>query len=476
MAIGSVCFFANWERTESWIATGMELARRGFRVFLVVTAREYYDMALAAGMASENVLWIRKDHAPTHILKPGTQNLLEEYERKSGFRIKQFLLMDRFLREWPQEQQITYMLYVFEKVQEFVSKNEIDICSGEPSDTHSLLSLMIARAEGRQFAAPFNIRFPVLRVAFWDSEVEMTPQIIGAPTPNDVSAERIAEATEIRNKILGRELMPGVAAKMKGPPFNLAFIKKLTRGVIYRALVRSKHDGHMYTLSDMIFRHQYHMFPIRYRVNKKLRDKLFEKPVEGEKYVLYTLNYQPEHSVDVTTPDYMNALENVKMLARSLPFGVKLYVKEHPNALGIRGALYLLKIKQVPGVRLIDPMVSSHDVLKKALLTISLGGTISLEAAMYGARTAIPQSNFIEKFSIVEKIKHFSEVADLLKKEMPAMDVEADIRVIAWILDNSLPGTAADRISDPENALSVKNISVLADGYEKILARIHSNH
>lgn len=476
MATGSVCFFANWERTETWLLTGTELRKRGARVYLVVTAQEYYEMALASGMPAENVLWIRKDHAPNHVTKPGTQSLLEEYERKSGYRIKQFLLMDRFLREWPQEQQLTYMLYAFEKIQEFVSKNEIDICSGEPSDTHTLLSLIIAKAEGRQFAAPFLIRFPVQRVAFWDSEVEMAPQIIGAPTPNDVSAERIREATEVRNQILNRQKMLGAAGRTKGPSLNLAFFKKITRGVLYRALVRSRHDGHMYTLGDMLLRHQYHMYPIRYRVNKMLWTKLFENPVEGEKFVLYTLNYQPEHSVDVTTPDYMNALENVKALARSLPLNIKLYVKEHPNALGIRGASYLFKIKQVPGVRLIDPRVSSHDVLKKALLTVSLGGTISLEAAMYGARTAIPQSNFIEKFSVVEKIKHLSEIGELLNKPMPSMDADADIRLIAWILDNSLPGTAADKISDPINALSNQNISSLADGYEKILARIHSNH
>ena len=56
-------FFSNWERTDTWIAAGRELARRGFEVFFVVTRDEYVRKALAAGFARDRILGLTRGDA-----------------------------------------------------------------------------------------------------------------------------------------------------------------------------------------------------------------------------------------------------------------------------------------------------------------------------------------------------------------------------------------------------------------------------
>ncbi|AIE86642.1 hypothetical protein [Fimbriimonas ginsengisoli] len=467
----NVCFFSIWERTETWIATGKKLAENGVQVFHVVTPREYFDMCLANGVPKENILWLRIDDALAAPLDTESLDRIRHYEEITGISLKNYLMMDRFLRTRPWEEMIKYAAYCFRRIHDFLDKNDVRFCSGEPSDTHDLVAMLICRATGRHYGAPFDIRFPVNRFVLWDSEIEATPFITAAKTPNDVSPEMLELAAEARNKILNRQRMQHLAVKRKAPSIGLKFISRVTRGVIYRAAVRSKHDGHMYTVKSVLFDLKYHMIPINYRRNKLQWDRLFEKPVEGEKFVLYTLNYQPEHSIDVESPHWMNAYEVVKSISRMLPVDTRLYIKEHPSALGIRSPQYLKMMKRLPGVRLIDPYVDSHDLLTKAVLTVSLTGTICVEAAMYGKPAAIISDTFIGLFSTVRVLSHPREVADLLRKPPPVHDLDHDLRVMAWMLENAHEGTIVDRITNPIGT-SEENIKLVSQGYMRVINAI----
>jgi hypothetical protein len=381
--------------------------------------------------------------------------------------------MDRFLRERPWSEALRYAAYCFRRIEDFVDRHRINFISGEPTDAHDLVSLLICRATGRHYGAPFDIRFPVKRFALWDSDVEVSPIIVGAAGPDSVSPEEIGLAREVWARIRSRKRMPFLAEKAKAPGFGERFMRSIVRGVAYRAIVRRRHDGHMYGLRDMIEVHRYHMIPVNHRLNRLAWRSLFERPVEGERFVLFTLNYQPEHSIDVEAPHWTNQLEVARSIARCLPIGTLLYVKEHPSALGLRGPAVLRRYKRLPGVRLIDPRIDSHELLEKADLVVCITGTIAIEAAAYGRPAAVLGSTFMDGFSTVQLIRHPSEVADLLRRPPPRPDLEHDIRLVAWVLSNSFDGTIVDRITNPEG-LDPRNVERLAAGYERVLERIAS--
>lgn len=460
-----------WERTESWVAIGERLANRGMRVFHIVTPSEYRDLCISRGVPEDHVLWLRIDEALSEPLDRGAVERIGEYERRTGLSLKHFLMMDRFLRERPWEEMLKYAAYCFRRIESFLDHHGIRFISGEPTGAHDLVALLICRATGRHYGAPFDIRFPVRRFAIWDSDVEISPLCTGARTPEDVSDAEVAQARDVWRQIRERKRMPFLAEKAKAPGFGTRFVRSVLRGVAYRSLVRRRHDGHMYGLRDMLTVHRYHMIPVNHRLNMILWRRLFQLPVAGERFVLFTLNYQPEHSIDVEAPHWTNQYEVAKALSRSLPLGVMLYVKEHPSALGLRGPSMLRRYKSLPGVRLIDPRVDSHELLQRAELVACITGTIAMEAAAYGRRAMVLGSTFMDGFSTVTLARHPSEVAALLRMPPPVPDPERDIRLVAWVLSNSFEGTIVDRITNPIG-LAPDNVERLADGYERTMRRI----
>ena len=54
----NIAFCSNWERTDTWIAVGSELERRGANVFFVVTRDEYFQKAVAAGFRLLGGSWL----------------------------------------------------------------------------------------------------------------------------------------------------------------------------------------------------------------------------------------------------------------------------------------------------------------------------------------------------------------------------------------------------------------------------------
>ena len=56
---------------------------------------------------------------------------------------------------------------------------------------------------------------------------------------------------------------------------------------------------------------------------------MFDSVVEGEKYFLYPLHMKPESSTSVLARHYCDDLAVIRNIAFNIPFGYKLYVKEH---------------------------------------------------------------------------------------------------------------------------------------------------
>jgi hypothetical protein len=467
-----IAFCSNWELTENWIATGRELAGRGVEVFFVNTRREYVRKTIAAGFPPARVLWLRRDEARRTPFSQTDWILLTRYERTSGERVRNFILMDRFLRTEDPASALHYVVYVFRRLLDFLATHDIRLVSGQPDTIVDLLAAMIMKVRGGWYAAAFDLRCPVERFVLWDSYSEDRPHVTGPASPDDVTPEMVDEARRIRNRVRRGEKMRYVATKSAQPAVGVSYLKKLMRGALYRALIVSRHDANMYTLRGVLLDHKYHMIPINHRLNRLLGTRLFERPVPGERFVLYTLNYAPEHSIDVEAPYFQSTMDVLRNLARTLPLGVKLYVKEHPNALGIRGPRQLRQIKALPGVRLIDPFVDSHELIRAADLVVSLSGTVSLEAALYGKWTVILSDVFIRNFSSCERATAPWDIGAMLERgPSKPLREEDDLKYLAWLLSNSYPGTVVECLTDPR-AIAPPNIARVAGGYFTLIAKL----
>lgn len=122
--------------------------------------------------------------------------------------------------------------------------------------------------------------------------------------------------------------------------------------------------------------------PIRFYRRYRRCKKYFMDPVEGEKFVIYPLHYQPEASTIVCAPKYEKQLYFIDSLAKSLPADTMLYVKEHYVQLGHRDESFYKELQKFPNVRLINPWADSKQLLRDSECIVTLTGTCGWEGLL----------------------------------------------------------------------------------------------
>jgi hypothetical protein len=105
--------------------------------------------------------------------------------------------------------------------------------------------------------------------------------------------------------------------------------------------------------------------------------------VTASPYVFYAFQNEPEFSVQMRCKEFNDQGAIVRQLALSLPAGVKLVLKEH-TWLGSHRIQFYRDLLSLPNVIMAHPEQRAIDLVPKALVTVSLGGTVTLEAAFYG--------------------------------------------------------------------------------------------
>ncbi|MCR4908065.1 MAG: hypothetical protein K5985_04480 [Lachnospiraceae bacterium] len=147
-------------------------------------------------------------------------------------------------------------------------------------------------------------------------------------------------------------------------------------------------------------------------------NKYFENPVEGEPYVYMPLHLIPESSVFVKASYYVDELNLIEQVSKSLPVGWKLYVKEHQAMLGERDPEFYLKAGEIANVRVVqinyykDP--KPWIVKAKGIVTIT--GTAAYEAALLGKRSLIFGEVPFGLIDGIRRIKSFEELPEAIRE------------------------------------------------------------
>lgn len=197
---------------------------------------------------------------------------------------------------------------------------------------------------------------------------------------------------------------------------------------------------------------------------------VFEQPVEGESFVLYPIHFQPEASTLVQGPMYVDQLSLLEDMARSLPIGYRLYVKEHLSNRGRRPLEFYTALKRIPSVRLLGPDADTWALIKQASAIAVITGTMGWEGLLYDK----PVITFGDVFyNVVPSVYRASEVPkdgwfSLFQRALTAHvpDREAVLAFIAALQDGSYPGFIGNPVSFPDALLdeNVQNlVAALAD-------------
>ena len=206
----------------------------------------------------------------------------------------------------------------------------------------------------------------------------------------------------------------------------------------------------------------YFSYSLKGRLRKMFIDRNFKKSInKNEKFLFFPLSLQPERGVEIVSPFYVNQAEVIINIAKALPIGYKLYVKEHPSMRfrHWRDISYYKKIMVLPNVKLIHPSFNPKILLENCELVITISGSTGLEAALYNKPSIIFADVNYSFLPSVYRLKSLEDlpnaIRESLKKEVKLSDVNDFINLL-------------DRNSFPFNntELSIKiNDEFFYDGY-----------
>lgn len=109
---------------------------------------------------------------------------------------------------------------------------------------------------------------------------------------------------------------------------------------------------------------------------------VFERPVPGERYVLFPIHFQPEATTLVQAPYYLDQAALIEDIAKSLPVGTQLYVKEHFTNRGRRSLAFYERIRNTFGVRLLGPDEDSWALIDNAAAIAVITGSMGWEGLL----------------------------------------------------------------------------------------------
>ena len=278
---------------------------------------------------------------------------------------------------------------------------------------------------------------------------------------DDFSSEQLKESEDFINNFREKEVIP---------PYMLtgAFRKKRPKikDVIIALAKYFYHSIKPFPKADYM-RYYYRKLKLK-EANfyfKYLRQrKYYSLPDFTEKYYYFPLHFQPEASTLVAAPNYEKQLFAMDLLAKKIPIGAKLYIKEHFSILGHREMSFYMSLKKYPNVKLISPWENSHELIKKSEGVITLTGTAGWETVLYGKPVFVLGNVFYKSFKFTNAIDNINELPDIIK-DHKTKHISKDqyreelIKYVAAYINSSKDGVSYlndKKLHDKEN---IKNLS-----------------
>ena len=183
---------------------------------------------------------------------------------------------------------------------------------------------------------------------------------------------------------------------------------------------------------------------VYYSIIEKYRsyfiDKHFTSDLNSKRpFVYFPLHEEPEAILLLNSPFNTNQLEIIKQIAKSLPIGHDLFVKEHfiMNSRGWRKTSFYKEIMDLPNVKLIHPTVSPKKILEKCSLVITIAGTSGLEAALNKKPCIIFTDTLYDKLPSVIRLKNIEELPKTIIDSLQIIVNPSDLIEYAQFIDEN---------------------------------------
>lgn len=235
-------------------------------------------------------------------------------------------------------------------------------------------------------------------------------------------------------------------------------VKSLFRHLIYPNNIFVRKTSSLFTRKFSVFKRITH--------NNFVKWDKFDK---NKKYFIYPLHVKPEATINVLGTYYTNQLDLIKKISLALPIDTYLYVKEHSASVGERKNMEFYKqIRSLKNVRLINPYIDPHEIIKNSISTITISSTMGFESIFYGKPIILFGDAFYEPYKYAYKVNDIKNIYSLMNKCIERNGKIENIEILKFIasyLYSLYEGNLY--FYKDKNALSDDNIEKIKNGIKQ---------
>jgi hypothetical protein len=105
--------------------------------------------------------------------------------------------------------------------------------------------------------------------------------------------------------------------------------------------------------------------------------------VQNKKYIFFPLHMEPEVSLYLFSPEFINTFEALVWLSKSIPADWQIVVKEQPNGFQFRAHHFYQRLLQIGNIRLADTNTKAWDWIKHSQAAAVFTSTVGIEAVHF---------------------------------------------------------------------------------------------
>ena len=181
------------------------------------------------------------------------------------------------------------------------------------------------------------------------------------------------------------------------------------------------------------------------------------KDLVGRRFVFFPLHEEPESILTIGAPERINQLAVIAAIARDLPAGVILAVKETMFGVGRRPSEFYQQIADFKNVVLLDVAEQGLEVARAADAVVTIRGTVGQEAAILGRPVV-----YVSHHSTYKTMPHVRQ-----------SDLDCGLKdALAWALDEKFDRQRA-RIDGARFYMSLRTICVDMRGYDLLKETVY---
>lgn len=199
--------------------------------------------------------------------------------------------------------------------------------------------------------------------------------------------------------------------------------------------------------------------------NARFFRRFDEKTLASTRYLYVTLHKDPEQTLNYQAPYWAYQMYTIGLLSSCLPYGYRLFVREHRNNPGRRPPRFYRDMAALPGVTLIDAYDDQFKYIRNADLVVTDNGSIGWEGLLFGRRLITLADAYFDGTGLERRVREPEELASIVVEmlEQPAVKhPERHDEALGWLVDAEWENSAPHDGTDHSEALDL--LAALLDG------------